>query len=95
MKTSIIEDEETSSYLRGSGSAAKSPVNSAQTINTNNLLNPPLIFISPPELSYALEQQKLEQGEQLCRVQYNIIIVNHGGNLTIEGAMVNTMIILN
>ena len=57
-------------------------------------ISPP-ISISPPGMHLVLEQQKLEQGEQHCRVQYNIIIVNHGGNLTIEGAMVNTMIILN
>ena len=57
-------------------------------------ISPP-ISISPPGMTLVLEQQKLEQDDKLCRVQYNIIVVNHGGNLTIEGAMVNTMIILN
>ena len=55
----------------------------------------PSITISPPGMHLVLEQQKLEQGEQPCRVQYNLIIVNHGGDLTIEGAMVNTMVIYN
>ena len=64
--------------------ASSSPIN----------ISPP-ISISPPGMHLVLEQQKLEQDDKLCRVQYNIIIVNHGGNLTIEGAMVNTMIILN
>ena len=49
----------------------------------------PLATISPPGMTLALEQQKLEHGEQPCRVQYNLIIVNLGGNLTIEGTMVN------
>ena len=49
----------------------------------------PLATISPPGMTLVLEQQKLEQGEQPCRVQYNLIIVNYGGNLTIEGTMVN------
>ncbi len=49
----------------------------------------PLATISPPGMHMVLEQQKLEQGEQSCRVQYNLIIVNYGGNLTIEGTMVN------
>ena len=64
--------------------ASSSPIN----------ISPP-ISISPPGMHLVLEQQKLEQDDKLCRVQYNIIIVNHGGNLTIEGAMVNTMVILN
>ena len=55
----------------------------------------PLITISPPGMHLVLEQQKLEQGEQPCRVQYSLIIVNNGGDLTIEGAMVNTMVIYN
>ena len=55
----------------------------------------PLATISPPGLTLVLDQQKLEQGEQPCRVQYNLIIVNYGGDLTIEGAMVNTMVIYN
>ena len=54
----------------------------------------PSITISPPGMTLVLEQQKLEQGEQPCRVQYNLIIVNYG-DLTIEGAMVNTMVIYN
>ena len=49
----------------------------------------PLITISPPGMTIVLEQQKLEQGKQTCSVQYNLIIVNLGGNLTIEGTMVN------
>ena len=49
----------------------------------------PLITISPPGMHMVLEQQMLEQGKQSCRVQYNLIIVNYGGDLTIEGAMVN------
>ena len=55
----------------------------------------PLATISPPGMTLVLEQQKLDQDEQPCRVQYNLIIVNYGGNLTIEGAMVNTMVIYN
>lgn len=55
----------------------------------------PSITISPPGMHLVLEQQKLEQDKQPYRVQYNLIIVNHGGNLTIEGAMVNTMVIYN
>ena len=54
----------------------------------------PLATISPPGMTLVLEQQKLEQGEQSCRVQYNFIIVNYG-DLTIESAMVNTMVIIN
>ena len=54
----------------------------------------PSITISPPGMTLVLEQQMLEQGEQPCRVQYNLIIVNYG-DLTIEGAMVNTMVIYN
>ena len=49
----------------------------------------PLITISPPGMHIVLKQQKLEQGKQPCRVLYNLIIVNYGGNLTIEGTMVN------
>ena len=49
----------------------------------------PQATISPPGMTLVLNQQMLEQGEQPCRVQYNIFIVNHGGNLTIEGTMVN------
>ena len=55
----------------------------------------PLATISPPGMTLVLNQQMLEQGEQPYRVQYNLIIVNHGGDLTIEGAMVNTMVIYN
>ena len=49
----------------------------------------PLATISPPGMTLVLEQQKLDQDEQPCRVQYNLIIVNYGGNLSIEGTMVN------
>ena len=49
----------------------------------------PQITISPPGMQLVLEQQKLVQDEQTCSVQYNLIIVNLGGNLTIEGTMVN------
>ena len=55
----------------------------------------PQITISPPGMTIVLEQQMLEQGEQTYRVQYSLIIVNNGGDLTIEGAMVNTMVIYN
>ena len=55
----------------------------------------PQITISPPGMTIVLEQQMLEQGKQSCRVQYSLIIVNNGGDLTIEGAMVNTMVIYN
>ena len=51
-------------------------------------ISPP-VTISPPDLQHVLEQRKLEQGEQPYSVQYNIIIVNQGGNLFVEGAMVN------
>ena len=54
----------------------------------------PLATISPPGMTLVLNQQMLEQGEQPCRVQYNLIIVNYG-DLTIEGTMVNTMVIYN
>ena len=49
----------------------------------------PLATISPPGMTLVLNQQMLEQGEQSCGVQYNLIIVNLGGNLSIEGTMVN------
>ena len=49
----------------------------------------PQITISPPGMHMVLEQQMLDQGKQSCRVQYNLIIVNYGGNLSIEGTMVN------
>ena len=49
----------------------------------------PLATISPPGMTLVLKQQMLEQGEQSCGVQYNLIIVNLGGNLSIEGTMVN------
>ena len=55
----------------------------------------PQITISPPGMHLVLEQQMLEQGKQPYRVQYSLIIVNNGGDLTIEGAMVNTMVIYN
>ena len=54
----------------------------------------PLATISPPGMTLVLEQQMLEQGKQPYRVQYNLIIVNYG-DLTIEGTMVNTMVIYN
>ena len=54
----------------------------------------PQATISPPGMHLVLEQQMLDQGEQPCRVQYNLIIVNYG-DLTIEGTMVNTMVIYN
>ena len=49
----------------------------------------PLATISPPGMTLVLNQQMLEQGEQPYIVQYNLIIVNYGGNLSIEGTMVN------
>ena len=54
----------------------------------------PQATISPPGMTLVLDHQKLEQGEQPYRVQYNLIIVNYG-DLTIEGTMVNTMVIYN
>lgn len=67
----------------------------AQAGESSSIPISPPITISPPGMTLVLEQQKLEQGEQPYRVQYNLIIVNHGGDLTIEGAMVNTMVIYN
>ena len=62
----------------------------AQTGASSSPINiSPLATISPPGMTLVLEQQKLDQDEQPCRVQYNLIIVNLGGNLTIEGTMVN------
>ena len=72
------------SVLTFAQSGASSPINIS-----------PLITISPPGMHLVLEQRKLGQGEQPYKDQYNIIVVNLGGNLTIEGAMVNTMVILN
>ena len=57
-------------------------------------ISPP-IAISPPDLRHVLEQRMLEQDKQNCSVQYNLIIVNQGGNLFVEGVMVDSMIILN
>ena len=62
----------------------------AQTGASSSPINiSPQITISPPGMHIVLKQQKLEQGEQPYRVQYSLIIVNYGGNLTIEGTMVN------
>ena len=63
---------------------------SARTGNSSSpIIISPLATISPPGMTLVLEQQKLDQGEQPYRVQYNLIIVNYGGNLSIEGTMVN------
>ena len=57
-------------------------------------ISPP-VTISPPDLQHVLGQRKLVWDEQSYSVQNNIIIVNQGGNLFVEGMMVNTMIIHN
>ena len=57
--------------------------------SSSPITHSPHATISPPGMHIVLEQQMLEQGEQPCRVQYNLIIVNYGGDLTIEGTMVN------
>ena len=72
------------SHTQFAPSGASSPI-----IPSSLITESPPITISPPGMTLVLEQQKLDQGEQPCRVQYNIFIVNHGGNLTIEGTMVN------
>ena len=62
----------------------------AQTGASSSPINiSPQITISPPGMHIILKQQKLEQGKQPCRAQYNLIIVNYCGNLTIEFTMVN------
>ena len=98
MTTEISENDEEIHHSLGKDFLYSCPssLTFAQSGVSSSPINiSPLATISPPGMTLVLEQQKLERGKQSCRVQYNIIIVNHGGNLTIEGAMVNTMIILN
>ena len=98
MLTEISENDEPIHHSEGKdyNYSCPSSLTIAQSGASTSPINiSPPISISPPGMHLVLEQQKLEQGEQHCRVQYNIIIVNHDGNLTIEGAMVNTMVILN
>ena len=98
MLTEISENDEPIHHSEGKdyNYSCPSSLTFAQSGASSSPINiSPPISISPPGMTLVLEQQKLEQDDKLCRVQYNIIIVNHGGNLTIEGAMVNTMIILN
>ena len=92
METEISDNDEPIHHFEG-----KDLLHSCPSVLTFALLGAssspinisPLITISPPGMTLVLEQQKLEQGKQPCRVQYNLIIVNYGGNLTIEGTMVN------
>ena len=98
MTTEISENDEPIHHSMGKDYVCPCPssLTFAQSGVSSSPINiSPLATISPPGMTLVLEQQKLEQGEQPCRVQYNLIIVNHGGDLTIEGAMVNTMVIYN
>ena len=70
-------------------SCPSEPPSAQSGASSSPIIISPLATISPPGMTLVLEQQKLEQGKQPCRVQYNLIIVNYGGNLTIEGTMVN------
>jgi hypothetical protein len=98
MTTEISENDEPIHHSAGKDYVYPCPssLTLAQSGASSSPINiSPLATISPPGMTLVLEQQMLEQGEQSCRVQYNLIIVNYGGNLTIEGTMVNTMVILN
>ena len=92
MTTDISENDEEIHHSLGKDFLYSCPssLTFAQTGASSSPINiSPLITISPPGMTLVLNQQMLEQGEQPYRVQYNLIIVNLGGNLTIEGAMVN------
>ena len=92
MTTEISENDESIHHSLGKDIMYSCPskLTFAQSGASSSPINiSPPISISPPGMHLVLEQQKLEQGEHHCRVQYNIIIVNYGGNLTIEGTMVN------
>ena len=98
MKIEDFDNDEPIHHFEGKDllNSCPSALTFAQSGASSSPINiSPLITISPPGMHLVLEQQKLEQGEQPCRVQYSLIIVNNGGDLTIEGAMVNTMVIYN
>ena len=98
MTTEISENDEEIHHSLGKDFLYSCPssLTFAQSGASSSPINiSPSITISPPGMTLVLEQQMLEQGEQPCRVQYSLIIVNNGGDLTIEGAMVNTMVIYN
>ena len=92
MKTEDFDNDEEIHHFEGKDFLYSCPseLTFAQTGASSSPINiSPLATISPPGMHMVLEQQMLEQGKQSCRVQYNLIIVNYGGNLTIEGMMVN------
>jgi hypothetical protein len=92
MTTEISENDEPIHHSAGKDYVYPCPssLTLAQSGASTSPINiSPLITISPPGMTLVLEQRKLGQGEQTCRVQYNLIIVNNGGDLTIEGTMVN------
>ena len=92
MKTENFDDDEPIHHFEGKDLLYSCPsvLTFAQSAASSSpIIISPLATISPPGMTLVLEQQKLEQGEQPCRVQYNLIIVNYGGNLSIEGTMVN------
>ena len=97
MTTEISENDEEIHHSLGKDYMYSCPseLTFAQTgASSSPIIISPLATISPPGMTLVLEQQKLEQGEQSCNVQYNLIIVNYG-DLTIEGTKVNTMVINN
>ena len=92
MKTEDFDNDEPIHHFEGKDLLYSCPseLTFAQTgASSSPIIISPLATISPPGMTLVLEQQKLEQGKQPCRVQYNLIIVNYGGNLSIEGTMVN------
>ena len=92
MTTEISENDEEIHHSLGKDLLCSCPssLTFAQSgASSSPIIISPLATISPPGMTLVLEQQKLDQDEQPCRVQYNLIIVNLGGNLTIEGTMVN------
>ena len=92
MKTEDFDNDEEIHHFEGKDllHSCPSSLTFAQSGASSSPINiSPLITISPPGMTLVLEQQKLDQGEQPCSVQYNLIIVNYGGDLTIEGTMVN------
>ena len=92
MKTEDFDNDEEIHHFEGKDLLYSCPsaLTFAQSGASSSPINiSPLATISPPGMHIVLKQQKLEQGKQPFRVQYNLIIVNYGGNLTIEGTMVN------
>ena len=92
MKTEDFDNDEEIHHFEGKDYVYPCPseLTFAQSgASSSPINNSPLATISPPGMHMVLEQQMLEQGKQSCRVLYNLIIVNYGGNLTIEGTMVN------